>query len=160
MIHATETDGQMAIQSEQTINNCLKALPDLDWQKARKREVLVLVAFCEKSATVPTLEGTVRCVPGDAILTGVPGEQWPVSRELFEKLYDPILPVAMGKNGQYRGLSHEVDAARLTHQCQILMPAKRGSLKGTAGDWLVRQQDGSLGIVASDIFFKTYDFIE
>ena len=40
------------------------------------------------------------------------------------------------------------------------MPAKRGSLKGTAGDWLVRQQDGSLGIVASDIFFKTYDFIE
>ena len=143
------------------IYNCLKVLPDLDWQKARKRKGLVSVVFCEKSATVQTLEGTVRCVPGDAILTGMHGEQWPVSREISDKLYDPILPVKMGKNGQYRSLSHEVEAARLIHQCKILLPpGKRGSLNGTAGDWLVRQQDGSLGIVASNIFFKTYDLIE
>jgi hypothetical protein len=142
------------------ISNGFKALPDLEWQKARKREVLVSVVFCEESITVPTLEGLVRCEPGDAILTGVHGELWPVSRELFEMLYEPVFPALMGKDGQYCSLPHTVEVARLSHQCRIFLSGNMGSLNGTNGDWLVRQEDGSMGIVASDIFSKTYNLIE
>lgn len=132
----------------------------LVWLKAQKREAEVSVVFCGKTDTVATLEGPVRYEPGDAIIIGVHGEHWPVKRRLFETLYEPVYPVLMGKNGRYRILPHTVEAARLTQPHQIVLHGNGGSLNGSAGNWLVRQQDGSLGIVASDIFAKTYDIIE
>lgn len=135
-------------------------LSGLVWLTDRKREVEVSVVFCRKTDTVTTLEGPVRCEPGDANVTGVHGEQWPVHRPLFETLYEPIFPVLMGNDGRYRSLPHTVATARLTQPHLIRLPDNRGSLNGSAGDWLVRQRDGSLGIVASDIFAKTYDIIE
>jgi hypothetical protein len=137
-----------------------KTVAGLQWKKARKRELSVSVAFCGEATVIDTLEGSVRCEPGDAILYGVHGEQWPVTRDLFEKLYEPVLPVSMGENGLYRRLSHEVDAAMLTMPCTIPLPDNRGDLGGNAGDWLVKQQDDRYGIVAEDIFAKTYDIID
>lgn len=138
----------------------LSSFSGLVWLKARKREAEVSVIFCGKTDTVATLEGSVRCEPGDAIVTGVHGEQWPVHRPLFETLYEPVSPALMGNDGRYRILPHTVTTARLTQPHLIRLPDNRGSLNGSAGDWLVRQRDGSLGIVASDIFAKTYDIIE
>lgn len=138
----------------------LSALSELVWVKARKLEAEVSVIFCDNSDTVTTLEGLVRCEPGDAIVTGVQGEQWPVPRRLFDALYEPVFPALMGKDGRYRILPHTVEAARLTQSQQIVLPGNRGSLNGSAGDWLVRQQDGSMGIVASDMFVNTYDIVE
>lgn len=138
----------------------VEIVSELLWQKVRKRVMEVSVVFCEDSCAVETLEGVVRCEFGDAIVTGVHGEQWPVTRGLFDKLYEPVFPVRMGENGLYRRLSHDVDAAILTMQCTIPLPDNRGDLVGNAGDWLVKQQDDSYGIVAGDIFAKTYHIIE
>jgi len=129
---------------------------DLLWQKARKREVLVSVVFCKESAIIDTLEGQVQCEPGDAIVTGVQGEEWPVTRERFEQLYEAVSPLRMGEDGEYRRLAHEVEAARLIRPCRVSLSGKRGHLSGNAGDWLVRHSDGGLGIVAAGVFEKTY----
>lgn len=137
-----------------------KTVAELQWKKARKRELAVSVVFCEEANVIDTLEGSVRCEPGDALLYGVHGERWPVTRGLFEKLYEPVFPVKIGENGLYRRLSHDVDAAKLTLQCTIPLPDNRGELGGNAGDWLVKQQDDSYGIVAGDIFARTYEIIE
>jgi hypothetical protein len=48
----------------------------LGWKNCYARfykKAMTSLVFCEESATVPTLEGTVRHDPGDAIVSGVPG---------------------------------------------------------------------------------------
>ena len=67
----------------------LAELHGFEWKKARKREIAVSVAFSRPPEVIETLEGQARCGACDAILTGFRGEQWPVQRELFEKLYLP-----------------------------------------------------------------------
>lgn len=39
---------------------------------------------------VHTLEGVMRAEPGDWIVRGTAGEVYPVARDLFEKLYEPV----------------------------------------------------------------------
>ncbi len=130
------------------------------WQKARKREMVVAVLFSTQPTVIETLEGPVRCGVGDAIITGGRGERWPVQRGLFEKRYEPIHPLQMGEDGQYRSLSQEVDAARLTRPYHLELSAQQGTLSGNAADWLVRKQYGSMGIVAGDIFPETYILVK
>jgi hypothetical protein len=130
------------------------------WQNARKREIVVAVEFSRQPDIIETLEGLVRCGVGDAIITGVRGEQWPVQRELFEKLYEPIHPLPMGKDGRYCSLSQEVEVVRLTVPFCLELTGQQGTLAGNTGDWLVRKPDGSMGIVAGNIFSKTYDLVK
>lgn len=132
----------------------------LIWQTARKREIGVAVVFSRKADVIGTLDGPVRCGVGDAVVTGVRGERWPVQREVFEKLYEPVYPLQMGEDGQYCNLPVEVEAARLTHPYLLELPGQQGTLSGKAGDWLVRKPDCSMGVVAGDIFSETYDIIE
>lgn len=132
----------------------------LAWKNARKREVGVAVEFSRQADVVGTLEGPVRCEAGDAIVTGIRGERWPVQRGLFETLYRPEPPLPMGADGRYRSLSQEVEVIRLAHSYRLELPGRQGTLSGKAGDWLVRKQDGSMGVVAGDVFSETYDVIE
>ena len=48
-----------------------------------KRPIPLSARFTTTPGTCQTLEGNVRYQPGDAILTGTRGEQWPVRRDLF-----------------------------------------------------------------------------
>lgn len=38
---------------------------------------------------IETLEGTMHASPGDYIITGVNGEQYPCKPDIFEKTYEP-----------------------------------------------------------------------
>lgn len=40
--------------------------------------------------TIYTLEGEMRVRPGDYIVTGTRGEQWPVYKDIFEKTYKEV----------------------------------------------------------------------
>lgn len=68
-----------------------------------KRPVVVQAYQTEKKKEIETLEGTVTANPGDWVITGVMGEQYPVKPEIFEKTYDicdgeiapVILPASM-----------------------------------------------------------------
>ena len=57
--------------------------------QVRKRARSVRVHFAAQACAVKTVEGMVQAQPGDAILTGVNGEQWPVPRASFDRRYVP-----------------------------------------------------------------------
>ena len=40
--------------------------------------------------TIQTLEGTMRCNPGDWIVTGIKGERYPVAPGIFAATYEPV----------------------------------------------------------------------
>lgn len=39
---------------------------------------------------IDTLEGTMHASPGDYIITGIRGEQWPVKPDIFAESYEPV----------------------------------------------------------------------
>src|SRR3984893_6206118 len=68
---------------------------------ARKFEREVGVRFATEPCIVQTPEGQVHAKPGDAILTGVGGEHWRVSRAHFADKYRPVPPTVMGESRVY-----------------------------------------------------------
>jgi len=57
-----------------------------------KRLIPVAVKFASDFGTCETREGDVSFCAGDAILTGVEGEQWPIERPKFDASYAAISP--------------------------------------------------------------------
>jgi hypothetical protein len=57
--------------------------------KFRKRPVVIEAYQTERTLEIPTLEGTMRADPGDWIITGVQGEQYPCKPDIFEQTYEP-----------------------------------------------------------------------
>lgn len=58
--------------------------------KAVKKPIPVKAKQTDKHTDIKTLEGIMHANPGDYIITGPEGEQWPVKKEIFEKTYEVI----------------------------------------------------------------------
>ncbi|SFB89941.1 PGDYG protein [Alkalibacterium subtropicum] len=58
--------------------------------KAIKKPITVKAEQTDEHKDIQTLEGTMHANPGDYIITGPGGEQWPVKKEIFEKTYEII----------------------------------------------------------------------
>jgi hypothetical protein len=124
---------------------------------ARKLERPVLVRFADADCEVRTREGVVVARRGDAILTGVQGEQWRVSRARFADKYLPEGAVQSGEPGTYRSRRYRVQALLASGPFVVLLADGVSRLEGQPGDWLVDYGDGSLGIVAPGVFATTYE---
>jgi hypothetical protein len=124
---------------------------------ARKLEREVQVRFAESDSIVHTPEGQVHARPGDAILTGIAGEHWRVSRAHFADKYRPVAPTRAGESGTYVSLPNRIVALRMQEPFDVLLADGVSRLRGHAGDWLVDYGDGSLGIVTDAIFATTYE---
>ena len=122
-----------------------------------KRPIPVPAKFPTTGGACQTLEGNVGYQTGDAILTGTRGEQWPVRRDLFLASYDPIPPTTPGTDGLYRKRPTPAHALRLTHPLSVPVGWQDDPLQGRPGDWLLRYEDGSHGIVQDAIFRETYE---
>ena len=59
------------------------------WKRARRRPLVFEVAFNQEKVVIDTIEGPVHAEVGDAVVTGVRGERWPVRRPKFAELYLP-----------------------------------------------------------------------
>lgn len=57
--------------------------------KYRKKPVVVEAYVTEDPIDIETLEGTMHANPGDYIITGVNGEQYPCKPDIFSKTYEP-----------------------------------------------------------------------
>ena len=57
--------------------------------KFRKRPVVIEAYQTDHALEIGTLEGTMRADPGDWIITGVQGEQYPCKPDIFEQTYEP-----------------------------------------------------------------------
>lgn len=124
-----------------------------------KRPVPVEVAFAAADGTCATLEGAVSYRAGDAIITGVDGECWPVGRAAFLATYTPVAPTVAGEDGRYLKRPSVVRALRLTAPVAVPVGAAGDRLDGHAGDWLVRYGAASFGVVKDTIFARTYDLM-
>ena len=92
-------------------------------------------------------------------MTGMAGELWRVSRTRFAQKYRPLTPTFAGQPGTYISLPSRVLALQLDEPFMVVLTDDVSELKGRAGDWLVDYGDGSLGIVASRIFARTYEIL-
>ncbi len=126
---------------------------------ARKLERQVRVRFAAAACTVATHEGAVRANPGDAIITGIHGEEWRVSRARFADKYAPLPPTTSGAPGTYVSRPYRVLALRVQEPFEVGLADGISRLAGRAGDWLVDYGDGSLGIVSAAVFDDTYEII-
>lgn len=59
-------------------------------QKFRKKPVVIEAYQTYKEIIIQTLEGPLRAAPGDWIITGIRGEQYPCKPDVFEKTYERV----------------------------------------------------------------------
>ena len=59
----------------------------MEKKKYIKKPVEVTAYQTDKEVIIHTLEGDMRAEPGDYIITGVHGEQYPCKPDIFEKTY-------------------------------------------------------------------------
>ena len=59
-------------------------------KRFRKKPVIVTAYQLTKKIIIPTLEGDMIGNPGDWLITGVNGEQYPCKPDIFEKTYEPV----------------------------------------------------------------------
>jgi hypothetical protein len=127
---------------------------------ARKLEREVQVRFTPEACTVQTPEGVVHAQAGDAILTGIAGERWRVSRAHFADKYRPRPPTQSGEAGPYLSLRNRILALQMHEPFEVLLADGQSKLTGRPSDWLVDYGDGSLGIVSQPIFATTYEIVD
>ena len=135
-------------------------LPDLttDPRAVRvvKRPIAVAVTFARQDGVCETLEGPVGVHAGDAVLTGVQGERWPVRRPNFLASYTSVPPTRAGQDGLYRKNPSPALALRLDRDLAVPVGWQADPLQGHPGDWLLRYADGSHGVVQDTIFQQSY----
>jgi len=124
--------------------------------RVRKKPIPVQTEFAAKNGVCETLEGPVRYRAGDALLTGVQGERWPVSRDLFFSSYEPIPPTKPGENGTYRKAPSVTYALRLQEARDVPVGWQNDPLHGQPGDWLLHYADGSYGVLKDSVFRESY----
>jgi hypothetical protein len=135
-------------------------LPDLaaDPRALRvcKKPDPVRAEFARADGVCDTLEGAVHFRAGDAILTGVRGERWPVARAHFLASYEPVPPTRAGDDGSYRKAPSIAYALRLDRAREVPVGPRHDALHGHPGDWLLQHADGTYGVVQDGIFRETY----
>lgn len=58
--------------------------------KFQKKPVVVEAYQTDIEVIIHTLEGDMKASPGDWIITGVNGEQYPCKPDIFEKTYQKV----------------------------------------------------------------------
>jgi PGDYG protein len=124
-----------------------------------KKPIPTLVEFARHAGTLQTREGLVAYEAGDALMTGIVGERWPIRRARFEATYEPILPTRMGDTGEYLKKPAAVSAVQAESEQQIQLAGDQGMLSARKSDWIVTSEDGSQWVVADEIFQASYQAV-
>jgi len=126
----------------------------------QKKAVPVQVTFATADGVCETKEGLVAYKAGDAIMTGVEGEQWSIQRGKFDDTYMPISPTYKGIDGLYVKKPLIVYALQITEPFYVTVSWAKDKIQGKPGDWLVQYFENDYGIVDQTIFAKSYDIIK
>ena len=124
---------------------------------AQTRPIDVSVECAQVGQLVPTAEGDVEARPGDAIVTGIFGERWPVERSRFLRTYDAVSGTLTGDSGFYRKRVRPVRAVQVREPFKVVIGEGVRELIGQPGDWLLDYGNGDLGVVASEVFDLIYE---
>ena len=58
--------------------------------KFRKKPVIIEAYQTDHAMDIETLEGIMHASPGDWIITGIKGEQYPCKPDIFEETYERV----------------------------------------------------------------------
>ncbi|ANN77163.1 PGDYG domain-containing protein [Bordetella flabilis] len=122
--------------------------------KAMKKPIPLGFRFAEEEEIIPTREGPVTANPGDAVMTGTEGENWPIPRAKFEETYDFDVQTGLASKKPM-----EVDVEEMQEPFSVSVSWSGEMLDGNAGDFRVTYGPGDYGIVARNIFYQTYDIV-
>jgi len=59
-------------------------------KKYIKKPVVIEAYQTDKEVIIHTLEGDMKASPGDFIITGIDGEQYPCKPDIFYKTYEEV----------------------------------------------------------------------
>lgn len=62
----------------------------MEIRKYIKKPVVIEAYQTDKELIIHTLEGDMKAMPGDYIITGVNGEQYPCKPDIFHKTYEEV----------------------------------------------------------------------
>lgn len=62
-----------------------------------KKPIPIEAVQMDTEFEVKTLEGVMKGKPGDYLITGIRGEQYPCDKEIFEASYEPYIPPTDGR---------------------------------------------------------------
>lgn len=122
----------------------------------RKKNIPVDVEFAREAGCIQTLEGPVSYRSGDALLTGLMSERWPVTREKFYSSYSPLFPTLLGQSGKYIKNTSVVFAQPALQACDVPIGEGGQYIHAKIGDWLVTDPEGNRWVVAADMFLQSY----
>lgn len=123
--------------------------------KAQKKKIDSKFYFAEADGIIQTKEGAVSYKNGDAILTGVKGEQWPIKRDTFEATY--VFDVNTGLCFKRPEI---VMVEKSDVPFSVNVSWSNDPINGKVGDYRVSNLSGTdTWIVDSDIFNETYDLV-
>lgn len=120
-----------------------------------KTEV-VTVTFARQDGELLSLEGPNRYAVGDALITGLTGTRWSVSRQRFDLKYEAVPPTQHGDDGSYNAKPIPVLAKRIPEAFTAARSAGGDVLHGNAGDWLLQYATGDFGIADQTRFAQVY----
>lgn len=111
-----------------------------------------------RTRETPVGDPGVRFAPGDAIVTGTRGEQWPIQRDRFEATYAPSGEGgAFGTDGPFHKVAGPVPVRPMDEAFSV--SASWGELSGGPGDYLVQYGRGDFGVVSGESFADTYEMM-
>ena len=120
-----------------------------------KTEV-VTVTFARQDGELLSLEGPNRYAAGDALVTGLTGSRWSVSRQRFDQKYEAVAPTRFGDDGSYKAKPIPVLAKQIPEAFTAARSAGGDVLRGNAGDWLLQYAPGDFGIADQTRFARVY----
>ena len=120
------------------------------------KEEVVQVRFAPADGALMSRVGPNHYRAGDALVTGVDGDTWCVSRERFDAKYLPAGGQAHGQPGPYGNRPQPVLARRMDSAFRCRRQAGGDWLEGAAGDWLLQYAPGDHGICAAARFARVY----
>lgn len=118
-----------------------------------KRPVDVRVDPVLAPLQLQTPEGPLSLLPGDVVLDDGAGHRWGMSRAQLLRRYEPL--DAIGE--RWRSLPLPAQALQLDQAFEVQLLNQPAVLQGCPGDWLLDYGDGSLGVVAEDVFAHSYE---
>ncbi len=130
-------------------------LNDSDAAEYAKHEI-VNVIFAEQNGDLMSAVGVNKYESGDALITGVTGDCWSVSRDRFDAKYQAAPPTVSGCNGEYCANHVIVKAKQMATAFSIMRCEGGDTLYGEANDWLLQYAPGDFGIVANARFQRVY----
>lgn len=153
-VMSSEQDSQIAPALENVYG--AGELPDLSQDekafKTSKRPIPIEFRYSKSDGWIETKEGSVPAAKGDAIMTGVEGEKWPIQAATFATTYTDL------KDGTaVPSRVSPVWAKEMTEPFQVKVSWGDALLQGSPYDYLVQYGVGDYGAVGASIFQKSYN---